>query len=91
MEGGSGRPGCEDSRWEPCWWWSMVAVGVVIPVIKTIPSLLEYFSVKRAVAYARQQASGKQVAGYFDKQAQIDRITALRGDDRTSRKARAEA
>ncbi|WP_231907929.1 MULTISPECIES: DUF4845 domain-containing protein [Cupriavidus] len=60
----------------------LVAVGVVIPVIKTIPSLLEYFSVKRAVAYARQQASGKQeVAGYFDKQAQIDRITALRGDD----------
>jgi len=60
----------------------LVAGAVLIPAVKTIPSLLEYFSVKRAVSYAKQQASSKQeVASYFDKQAQIDRITVLRGDD----------
>jgi len=60
----------------------LVAGGVLIPAVKTIPSLLEYFSVKRAVSYAKQQGGSKQeVASYFDKQAQIDRITVLRGDD----------
>ncbi|WP_029044054.1 MULTISPECIES: DUF4845 domain-containing protein [Cupriavidus] len=60
----------------------LVVVGVVIPAIRAIPSLLEYFSVKRAVSYAKQQASNRrEVADYFNKQAQIDRITAVRSDD----------
>ncbi|WP_454721926.1 MULTISPECIES: DUF4845 domain-containing protein [Cupriavidus] len=60
----------------------LVVVGVVIPAIRAIPSLLEYFSVKRAVGYAKQQAGNRrEVADYFNKQAQIDRITAVRSDD----------
>ncbi|KJK26181.1 membrane protein [Burkholderiaceae bacterium 16] len=60
----------------------LVVGGFVIPAVRAIPSLLEYFSVKRAVSYAKQQASNKrEVADYFNKQAQIDRITAVRSDD----------
>lgn len=60
----------------------LVVGGVVIPAVRAIPSLLEYFSVKRAVSYAKQQASNKrEIADYFSKQAQIDRITAVRSDD----------
>ncbi|WP_420996372.1 DUF4845 domain-containing protein [Cupriavidus sp. 30B13] len=60
----------------------LVVGGVVIPAIRAIPSVLEYFSVKRAVSYAKQQASNRrEVADYFNKQAQIDRITAVRSDD----------
>lgn len=60
----------------------LVVGGIVIPAVRAIPSLLEYFSVKRAVSYAKQQASNKrEVADYFAKQAQIDRITAVRSDD----------
>ncbi|MDF3883435.1 DUF4845 domain-containing protein [Cupriavidus basilensis] len=60
----------------------LVVGGIVIPAVRAIPSLLEYFSVKRAISYAKQQASNKrEVADYFNKQAQIDRITAVRSDD----------
>ena len=60
----------------------VLVIGVVLPGVRAIPSLLEYFSVKRAASYARQQATNRrEVAQYFDKQAQIDRITALRGED----------
>ncbi|MDF3835310.1 DUF4845 domain-containing protein [Cupriavidus basilensis] len=60
----------------------LVVGGVVIPAVRAIPSLVEYFSIKRAVGYAKQQASNKrEVADYFNKQAQIDRITAVRSDD----------
>lgn len=60
----------------------LVVVGIVLPGIRAMPSFIEYFSVKRAAAYAKQQsANRREVAQYFDKQAQIDRITALRGED----------
>lgn len=60
----------------------LIVGGIVIPAVRAIPSLLEYFSVKRAISYAKQQASNKrEVADYFAKQAQIDRITAVRSDD----------
>ncbi len=60
----------------------LVVGGVVLPAVRSIPSVLEYFSVKRAAAYAKQRAANKrEVAEYFDKQAQIDRITAIKGED----------
>lgn len=60
----------------------LIVGGIVIPAVRAIPSLLEYFSIKRAISYAKQQASNKrEVADYFAKQAQIDRITAVRSDD----------
>lgn len=60
----------------------LIVGGIVIPAVRAIPSLLEYFSVKRAISYAKQQASNRrEVADYFNKQAQIDRITAVRSDD----------
>jgi len=60
----------------------VIVGGLVIPVVRAIPSLLEYFSVKRAAGYAKQRATNKrEVVDYFDRQAQIDRISAVRGDD----------
>ncbi|MFS8978363.1 DUF4845 domain-containing protein [Cupriavidus necator] len=57
-------------------------VGVAIPAIRSIPSLVEYFSVKRAATYAKQRAVNKrEVVEYFDKQAIIDRIAAVKGED----------
>lgn len=57
-------------------------VGVAIPAIRSIPSMVEYFSVKRAASYAKQRAVNKrEVVEYFDKQAIIDRIAAVKGED----------
>lgn len=62
----------------------LIVVGIVLPAVRAIPSMLEYFSVKRAASYAKQRAANKrEVAEYFDKQAQIDQIKALRGEDLT--------
>jgi hypothetical protein len=60
----------------------VLVIGVILPAVRSVPSLIEYFSVKRAASYAKQQATNKrEVAAYFDKQAQIDNITALKGED----------
>jgi hypothetical protein len=57
-------------------------VGVALPALRAIPSLMEYFSVKRAASYAKQRAANKrEVVEYFEKQATIDRITAVKGED----------
>jgi hypothetical protein len=60
----------------------LIVGGLVIPAVRAIPSVLEYVSVKRAASYAKQRATNKrEVVDYFDRQAQIDRISAVRGDD----------
>ncbi|AGW91247.1 MULTISPECIES: DUF4845 domain-containing protein [Cupriavidus] len=57
-------------------------IGVALPAVRSIPSLLEYFSVKRAATYAKQRAANKrEVVEYFDKQAIIDRIAVVKGED----------
>ncbi|WP_265921542.1 DUF4845 domain-containing protein [Cupriavidus nantongensis] len=57
-------------------------VGVALPAVRAIPSLVEYFSVKRAAGYAKQRAANKrEVVEFFEKQAAIDRITAVKGED----------
>ncbi|CAG2149879.1 hypothetical protein LMG31506_04118 [Cupriavidus yeoncheonensis] len=57
-------------------------IGVALPALRAIPSLTEYFSVKRAASYAKQKATNKrEVVEYFDKQATIDRIAVVRGED----------
>jgi hypothetical protein len=57
-------------------------VGVALPALRAIPSLVEYFSVKRAASYAKQRAANKrEVVEFFEKQATIDRITAVKGED----------
>ncbi|WER47643.1 DUF4845 domain-containing protein [Cupriavidus sp. WKF15] len=57
-------------------------IGIALPALRAIPSLTEYFSVKRAASYAKQKATNKrEVVEYFDKQASIDRIAAVRGED----------
>ncbi len=62
---------------------AVIVVGAVaVPALKTIPSLIEYFSVKRAASYAKNTGTKRsEVAASFDKQASIDRITAIRGED----------
>lgn len=67
--------------------WTLLAIvvfviGVALPAVRAIPSLVEYFSVKRAATYAKQRAANKrEVVEYFDKQAIIDRIAAVKGED----------
>ncbi|MCY1230795.1 hypothetical protein D9M68_122650 [compost metagenome] len=57
-------------------------IGVALPALRAIPSLVEYFSVKRAASYAKQRAANKrEVVDYFEKQAVIDRITAVKAED----------
>lgn len=57
-------------------------IGVALPAVRSIPSLVEYFSVKRAASYAKQRAVNKrEVVDYFDKQAVIDRIAVVKGED----------
>jgi len=60
----------------------IIVVAVLLPGLKSIPSMLEYFSVKRAVNYARDSSSNrKELAANFDKQAQIDNIHSIKGED----------
>ncbi|MGH8789294.1 MAG: DUF4845 domain-containing protein [Cupriavidus necator] len=60
----------------------LFVIGVALPALRAIPSLVEYFSVKRAASYAKQRAANKrEVVDFFEKQAVIDRITAVKGED----------
>ncbi len=60
----------------------IVVMAVVLPALKSMPSMLEYFSVKRAVNYARDSSGNrKEIAANFDKQAQIDDIHSIKGED----------
>lgn len=59
-----------------------IVLAVVLPGLKSLPSMLEYFSFKRAVTYARDSSSNrKEIAANFDKQAQIDNIHSIKGED----------
>ncbi|AZG13976.1 DUF4845 domain-containing protein [Cupriavidus pauculus] len=60
----------------------ILIAAVALPALKSLPSAMEYFSVKRAINYARDRAMNrKDVAANFDRQAQIDNITSIRGED----------
>lgn len=60
----------------------LLVLAVFIPVLKTVPSLLEYQSVKRAAEHARMQGTSVTSAiAAFDKQAQVDGVTVVRGKD----------
>ncbi|WP_237380144.1 DUF4845 domain-containing protein [Cupriavidus sp. SW-Y-13] len=60
----------------------LLIIAVAIPALKSIPSVMEYFSVKRAVNYARDNSSNrKELAASFDKQASIDDIRSIHGED----------
>lgn len=59
-----------------------LVLAVALPALKSIPSMLEYMSVKRATTYAKDRSSNrKDVTANFDKQAQIDNISSIRGED----------
>ena len=84
---GRGRVSPVRRRTEGFSLWTLLVViffviGVALPALRAIPSLTEYFSVKRAASYAKQKATNKrEVVEYFDKQATIDRIAVVRGED----------
>lgn len=60
----------------------VIVIAVVLPGLKSIPSVLEYFSVKRAINYAKDRSNNRnEVAANFNRQAQIDRIEAVKGED----------
>ncbi len=45
-------------------------IGVALPALRAIPSLVEYFSVKRAASYAKQRAANKREVVDFLKNRQ---------------------
>lgn len=61
----------------------IIVLAVVLPALKSIPSVMEYIAVKRAVNYAKDSSGGnrKDLAANFDKQAQIDDIHSIKGED----------
>ena len=60
----------------------IVLITAVLPAIRSIPSLMEYQAITRAVKQARERAATRQdITAAFDKQAAIDDITSLKGDD----------
>lgn len=50
--------------------------------LKTVPTVFEYFSIKKAVAYAKQHGNDPiEIRQTFDQQATVSYITSLRGKD----------
>lgn len=61
---------------------SVVIVGLVLVGMKTMPALLEYAAIKRAVAQAAQRSTSPlEIRTAFDKAAAIEDITSIRGTD----------
>lgn len=51
-------------------------------ILRSVPSYMEYQSVKRAVNWAKQNSNNrKDFLATFDKQAQLDRIEAITSKD----------
>jgi len=60
----------------------ILLITAVLPAIRSIPSLMEYQAITRAAKQARDRATTRQdVAVAFDRQAAIDDITSIKGDD----------
>ena len=60
----------------------IVLITFVLPAIRYVPSLMEYQAITRAVKQARERASTREeIANAFDKQAAIDDITSIKGED----------
>ena len=64
----------------------VVAIFIAIVALKVVPAYLEYVAIKRAltkVAGGSEIATGsaQEIRGAFDKQATIDDIRSVRGQD----------
>ncbi|WP_349676329.1 DUF4845 domain-containing protein [Ralstonia sp. UBA689] len=60
----------------------IVIITAVLPAIRSIPSLMEYQAISRAVKQARERAATREdIVVAFDKQAAIDDITSIKGED----------
>ena len=59
-----------------------LAVGIFVPLVKVVPTLLEYQSVKRAAYQAKTEGNSVQAAiAAFDRQALVDGVQVVRGRD----------
>ena len=60
----------------------IVLITAVLPAIRSVPSLMEYQAITRAVKQARERAATREeVMAAFDKQAAIDDIKSIKGED----------
>ncbi len=59
----------------------VIAAMVMITLAKVVPSVVEYQSISKAVARAKDQQTVADIQNAFDKQAIIDEITAINGKD----------
>jgi hypothetical protein len=53
----------------------------VVTGVRIVPSYLEYQGVQRAAEKARSGATPEQVRAAFDRAAQVENVTAVRGSD----------
>ena len=64
----------------------VVAIFIAIVALKVVPAYLEYVSIKKALGKAVASSevpggSAQEIRGAFDKQATIDDIKSVRGQD----------
>ena len=63
----------------------VVAIFIAIVALRVVPAYLEYVAVKRALAKVAgsetASSSAQDIRGAFDKQATIDDIRSVRGQD----------
>jgi Tfp pilus assembly protein PilE len=62
----------------------LLAIAAVLGVLalRTVPSVVEYFSIKKAIVHAKQAGSSPtEIRRAFDRQAQAGYITTVSGKD----------
>ncbi len=60
----------------------IVLITFVLPAIRSVPSLMEYQAITHAVKQARDRGTTREdIAGLFDRQAAIDDITSIKGEN----------
>ena len=59
----------------------IIVAMVMVTAAKVVPSIVEYQSIVNAVERAKDQQTVADIQNAFDKQADIDDITSIRGKD----------
>ena len=59
----------------------IIVAMVMVTAAKVVPSVVEYQSIVKAVERAKDQQTVADIQNAFNKQAEIDKITAISGKD----------
>ncbi len=61
--------------------WGVLILALVMVGVQAAPMYVEYFAIQKAVNRAQTGSTVSEVQGIFDRAAQIDSITSVRGSD----------